>query len=111
MACHATGVSCGFVPGDDMAAAVGVRRGGAAGALAAPRQLFEDRHRGLPELLLVTPLPERELVKAAQTAIARSLRSLFGAALLMNVLLRLCLLGGKKETSERVLIFTVGGFC
>lgn len=65
--------------------------------LTATRRLHDDRRSGALELLLVTPLPEADVVKAHHASVKHSLRPAYRTLLFLNIALQLAITLGANQ--------------
>ena len=65
--------------------------------LTATRRLHDDRRTGALELLLVTPLPEVDVIEAHHASVRRSLRGGYRTLLALNIALQLAITLGARQ--------------
>lgn len=80
-------------------------------ALTATRQLHDDRRSGALELVLVTPQPEGDLIKAHHAGVKHSLRSGYRTLLALNLALQLAItLGARQLDTDDEVYFIFSAF-
>ncbi|MCB1128990.1 MAG: hypothetical protein KDM81_21000, partial [Verrucomicrobiae bacterium] len=79
--------------------------------LTATRRLHDDRRSGALELLLVTPLPEADLIKAHHASVKQSIRPARRMLLLLNLALVAAItLGGRQLDTDDEVFFIFSAF-